>query len=125
MKTYTIGQAAQHMGVSVDTLRYYDQQGLLPFVARSENGYRVFSQEDLAWLDTISCLKGTGMELKDIRVFIHWCMQGDSTLENRLDLFRARRHEVLAQIAELQQCLHKLDCKIQHYEQALEARDRS
>ena len=76
MKTYTIGQAAERAGLSADTLRYYDKQGLLPFVARAENGYRVFTEEDFAWLDTIACLKGTGMELKDIRTFIRWCMQG-------------------------------------------------
>ena len=38
MKTYTIRQAAEHIGVSVDTLRFYDKQGLLPFVGRGDNG---------------------------------------------------------------------------------------
>ena len=48
MNTYTIGQAAERAGLSADTLRYYDKQGLLPFVARAENGYRVFTEEDFA-----------------------------------------------------------------------------
>ena len=117
MKTYTIGQAAERAGLSADTLRYYDKQGLLPFVARAENGYRVFTEEDFAWLDTIACLKGTGMELKDIRTFIRWCMQGDSTLQNRLDLILARKREVESQISQLRGYLNKLD----HYRQALNA----
>ena len=121
MKTYTIGQAAERAGLSADTLRYYDKQGLLPFVARAENGYRVFTEEDFAWLDTIACLKGTGMELKDIRTFIRWCMQGDSTLQNRLDLILARKREVESQISQLRGYLNKLEQKIDHYRQALNA----
>lgn len=121
MKTYTIGQAAERAGLSADTLRYYDKQGLLPFVARAENGYRVFTEEDFAWLDTIACLKGTGMELKDIRAFIRWCMQGDSTLQNRLDLILARKREVESQISQLRGYLNKLEQKIDHYRQALDA----
>ena len=121
MKTYTIGQAAERAGLSADTLRYYDKQGLLPFVARAENGYRVFTEEDFAWLDTIACLKGTGMELKDIRTFIRWCMQGDSTLQNRLDLILARKREVESQISQLRGYLNKLEQKIDHYRQAQDA----
>ncbi len=121
MKTYTIGQAAERAGLSADTLRYSDKQGLLPFVARAENGYRVFTEEDFAGLDTIACLKGTGMELKDIRTFIRWCMQGDSTLQNRLDLILARKREVESQISQLRGYLNKLEQKIDHYRQALDA----
>lgn len=113
MKTYTIGQAAERAGLSADTLRYYDKQGLLPFVARAENGYRVFTlRRTLPGLDTIACLKGTGMELKDIRTFIRWCMQGDSTLQNRLDLILARKREVESQISQLRGYLNKLEQKI-------------
>ena len=120
MKTYTIGQIAERAGLSTDTLRYYDKQGLLPFVARAENGYRVFTEEDFAWLDTIACLKGTGMELKDIRTFIHWCMQGESTMQNRLDLILARKREVESQIEELRGYLTKLEEKIAHYREVLD-----
>ncbi|MGI5885366.1 MAG: MerR family transcriptional regulator [Candidatus Spyradocola sp.] len=121
MKTYTIGQIAERAGLSTDTLRYYDKQGLLPFVARAENGYRIFTEEDFAWLDTIACLKGTGMELKDIRTFIRWCMQGESTMQNRLDLILARKREVESQIEELRGYLTKLEEKIAHYREVLDA----
>lgn len=70
MKTYTIRQAAEHIGVSVDTLRFYDKQGLLPFVGRGDNGYRVFTEDDFSWLDLIACLKATGMEIREIREFV-------------------------------------------------------
>ena len=121
MKTYTIGQAARRMNVSVDTLRYYDREGLLPFVERSENGYRVFREEDFAWLEMIACLKATGLELREIRVFIRWSMEGEATLPKRLDLFLSRREEVLRQMQALERCLAKIDYKIGLYRQALAA----
>ena len=121
MKRYTIGQAAERAGLSADTLRYYDKQGLLPFLGRAENSYRMFTEEDFAMLDTIVCLKGTGMELKDIRTFIHWCMEGDDTLQNRLELILARKREVEAQIEQLRGYMDKLDQKIAHYQDRLKA----
>ena len=91
MKTYTIRQAAEHIGVSVDTLRFYDKQGLLPFVGRGDNGYRVFTEDDFAWLDLIACLKAAGMEIREIREFVRWNMEGDETIPCRLVLLRSRR----------------------------------
>ena len=114
MKRYTIGQAAERAGLSADTLRYYDKQGLLPFLGRAENSYRMFTEEDFAMLDTIVCLK-------DIRTFIHWCMEGDDTLQNRLDLILARKREVEAQIEQLRGYMDKLDKKIAHYQDRLKA----
>ncbi len=64
---YTIKEAAQIMGIPATTLRYYDRQGLLPFVERKQSGYRVFSDNDIMLLRVIDCLKRSGMELKDIR----------------------------------------------------------
>lgn len=47
---YTIGEMAKKMGVAPSTLRYYDKEGLLPFVERSGGGIRMFKDEDIEWL---------------------------------------------------------------------------
>lgn len=75
--TYTISEIAEKMGVSVFTLRFYDKEGLLPFVERI-NGRRVFKDEDFAWLRVISCLKTTGMPIREIREYIALCSGGDA-----------------------------------------------
>ncbi len=54
---FTIGQVAQIKTISTYTLRYYDDQGLLPKVFRDKNGNRIFTNEELKWLDMIKCLK--------------------------------------------------------------------
>ena len=86
MMYYTVGEMAKRLGVAPSTLRYYDQEGLLPFVERSEGGIRVFKESDYEWLLVIGCLKKTGMQLRDIKTFIEMAMQGDQTIEPRLAL---------------------------------------
>ncbi|AEW76905.1 hypothetical protein CF65_01113 [Aggregatibacter actinomycetemcomitans HK1651] len=85
--SYTTAQAAQKMGISAHTLRFYDKEGLLPNVGRDEHGNRRFTDKDLQWLSLLQCLKNTGMSLKDIKRFAKCTTIGDSTIEERLALF--------------------------------------
>jgi len=117
---YTIGEIAKTMGVSTSTLRYYDREGLLPFVERSNGGKRLFRSQDLEWLYVIGCLKKAGMPIKDIRTYIELTVQGDKTIGERLDLFRKRREAVRGQIEELEKTLALLDYKCWYYETAEE-----
>lgn len=64
---YTIGEMAKMLGIPASTLRYYDKEGLLPFVVRSSGGIRQFRESDIEWLRVIGCMKKAGMSIKDIR----------------------------------------------------------
>ena len=118
---YTVGEMAKRVGLSASTLRYYDQEGLLPFVERSSGGMRMFKDADYEWLQIIECLKKTGMPLRDIRAFIHMAMEGDSTIDDRLALIIRQQEAVRRQMAELQQTLDTLDFKRWYYETAQKA----
>ncbi len=116
---YSIGQAADKMGLTAHTLRYYEKEGLLPFVKKSGSGLRVFTDSDLGWLVMIECLKGTGMTLKGIKQYIDWYREGDSTLQNRLDMFKAQKVKLEEQMALLQKHMEKIAYKIELYEEAV------
>lgn len=118
---YTVGEMAKKIGVAPSTLRYYDKEGLLPFVERSSGGIRVFKEADYEWLKVIECLKKTGMPLKDIKTFIEMAVQGDETIDERLELIRKQRDEVGRQIAELQETMDTLNFKCWYYETAKSA----
>lgn len=120
MMYYTVGEMAKRLGVAPSTLRYYDQEGLLPFVERSEGGIRVFKESDYEWLQVIGCLKKTGMQLRDIKTFIEMAMQGDQTIEPRLALITKQKESVKAQIAELEETLRTLEFKEWYYNTAKE-----
>lgn len=116
---YTISQAAERMNLTAHTLRYYDKEGLLPFVVRTEGGIRHFTESDIEWLSLIRCLKSTGMPVKKIKEYIDLCMIGDETLEARRQIFIKQREEVLRQMAELTENLRTVEYKIKHYDEAV------
>lgn len=117
---FTIGEVAEKMGVSVHTLRYYDKEGLLPFVERHENGRRIFHERDIILLNTIECLKKTGMALKDIRQYVIWCEEGYSSVSQRLQLMENRKQEVQKQIDELVEMMTTIEHKCEFYRNAIE-----
>ena len=118
---YTIGEMAQKLNVAPSTLRYYDKEGLLPFVERSSGGIRMFKDEDMEWLRLLGCLKKAGMPLKEIRAFMDWSRQGDATIGRRLNLIENQRQSVLDQQKQLEETLLMLDYKRWYYQTAQEA----
>ena len=113
----TIQQAAEKLGVSSHTLRYYEREGLLGSqISRNESGHRRYSQQSLLWVKLLLCLKQTGMSLVEIRAFAEMSRQGTVTTEERL--FMLQRHEkTLSQhIGELQKAHSALQDKIERYE---------
>ena len=115
---YSIGEMASLLSLTPSTQRYYEKEGLLPFVERSKNGRRLFEKKDLEWLNLIECLKKTGMPIKDIRAFLEMTMEGDATISPRLELFRKQRAVVEQKIKELQETLEVLAFKEWYYQTA-------
>lgn len=118
---YTVGEMAKKLGVPPSTLRYYDKMGLLPFVERSSSGSRMFQESDFEWLQIIACLKKTGMKLVDIKRFVEMAMQGDKTIDERLDLIVRQKESVIHQIDELNETLKTLEFKVWYYQTAQQA----
>jgi DNA-binding transcriptional MerR regulator len=120
--THSIAEAAAATGLSPDTLRYYERDGLmLRPVARSTTGHRRYADGDLRWIELISRLRGTGMPIRDVRRYAELVRAGDGNEQERLDLLRAHRARVLAQLAEVQEHLGAIDRKIGIYTDKIEA----
>ncbi|ANZ63560.1 MerR family transcriptional regulator [Secundilactobacillus paracollinoides] len=119
--SYSIGQVASTLGVSIDTLRYYDKSGLLPFVKRSANGRRQFTENYVHLMRTIICLKNAGVSVNDIGKFIHLRLMGDSTLNQRYHLLEDHEEDLQRQINDLQETLSYLKFKKWYYETAVDA----
>lgn len=115
---YTVGEMARLLEVPTSTLRYYDKEGLLPFVERSSGGIRMFRESDLEWLQVIGCMKRAGMSIRDIRRYIELARQGDDTIDTRLEMFRRQREVLTQQIAQMQRTLETVEYKCWFYETA-------
>ena len=94
---YTIGQVSELFGLPISTLRYYDKEGLFPTMQR-DSGIRKFGEKELEALRVIECLKKSGLEIKDIKQFMAWCVQGSETYPQRRELFLHQKAAVEAEI---------------------------
>ena len=115
---YTVGEMAKLLGVTASTLRYYDKEGLLPFVERSSGGIRMFRDSDIEWLRVIECMKKAGMSIKDIRQYIELALKGDDTIELRLMMFRRQKEVLQQKMAEMQHTMAMVEYKCWYYETA-------
>lgn len=116
---YTIGQVSEMFGLPISTLRYYDKQGLFPGMGRV-SGIRQFSDRELEKLRVIECLKRSGLEIKDIRQFMDWCVEGAATYPQRKELFEKQRETVEAELERMNRVLDMIKFKCWYYEQALQ-----
>jgi len=116
----TIGRAAELTGLSADTLRYYERDGLLlrP-VSRASSGHRRYTERDLEWIRLITRLRATGMPIRDVRRYAELVRTGAGNEDARLELLLAHRSTVLEQLAEVQSHLAAIDEKIGIYEGAV------
>ncbi len=115
---YSIGQVAEMFGLPISTLRYYDKQGLFPKMDRV-SGIRKFSETEIEALRVIECLKKAGMEIKDIRQFMDWCVEGPSTYPQRKTMFETQKAHMEAEIERMNRTLDMLKFKCWYYEQAM------
>lgn len=118
MKKYRIKDVSELLGVSTYTLRYYEKIGLLNFVKRDENGIREFEPADLMTINTIICLKETGMSLKNIKEYLRLADDGLNSVEKRKKLFLEQKQKVIKEIAALNKSMKIIDRKINFYNEA-------
>lgn len=83
---YLIKDASKKLNISIYTLRYYDKEGLTPFVKKDENGVRKYTEEDLEWIRLLMNLRDIDMPISNIKEYIKLYLQGDKTIDERRDL---------------------------------------
>lgn len=121
MKSFLIGDISKMYCISQDTLRYYDKAGLLPFVKKNQAGRRIFTEDDLGYIEVIDCLKRSGIPVKEIAKFMDWCVEGDKTLPQRYAFMVEQEAALERKIQDLQTQLDFLRWKKWYYQIANEA----
>lgn len=116
---YTIGEVSEMFNLPIPTLRYYDKEGLLNDIKRDKSGIRKFNANTIEALRIIECLKKSGMQIKDIKQFMHWCAMGDKTLNKRKEMFERQKINIEKQIQDLQKALDMVKYKCWYYKQAV------
>lgn len=112
----TIQQAAEALGLSVYTLRYYERIGLIHPITREENTHRRYSAQDIGWIDFLTKLRAAGMSIRQMQAYADLQRQGDGTLPARLAILRDHRRQVEERLKEMQEHLRIIRHKIEYYE---------
>ncbi len=99
-----IGELSRQLGVSADTLRFYERSGILPRPPRGENGYREYGPIELDRVRLLLDLRRLDLPLDEAARLAGWCQAGhctETTAELPL-IITAKRAELRARIADLE-----------------------
>src|SRR5690242_15027629 len=102
MKPLTIGDVARRAGVGVETVRFYERQGLLEEPQRRASGYRQYDDEAVAVLRFIRRAKELGFTLKEIKGLLALRLDASATRAEVREQAKAKVADIEARIADLQ-----------------------
>lgn len=119
---YTIKQVAERLDLTAYTLRYYEKEGLLPFVERDERGNRIFNDNNIEWVMLICCLRDTGMSVGEIKRYVALCMEGDKTIGVRRQIILQHKLEVEQKIERMKHYLAKINKKLAYYDELVQGK---
>lgn len=124
MNYRSISEASAQFHIPESTIRYYEKKGLLPLIERDKAGRRLFSDDQMTLLGTIICLKNTHMPISDIKQYVDWILEGESTVERRLEMMSRHKQDVLGEIASMTESLDGIDYKIARYTKQIQERNQ-
>ena len=104
--------ACEKTGLSYETLKFYCKEGLVPDVKRDKNNYRIFDEKNIAWLKGLHCLRKCGMNIKDMKLYMNYCLEGPSTIPQRKEMLDKTKIALLSKMNEINECINFIDNSI-------------
>lgn len=121
---YTMKQACELTGMNYEALKFYCNEGLVPNVKRDRANRRIFDEYDIAWINSLTCLKKCGMGLKEMKEFLTLCLQGQSSVPERRTILENKRKDLLLAMHELQSSIDYIDRKQAFYDDVIAGRTK-
>lgn len=119
---YTTKEACEQVGISYETLKFYCKEGLVPDVKRDKNNYRIFDEKNIAWLKGLHCLRKCGMSIKDMKLYMNYCLEGPSTITQRKEMLDKTKTALLSKMNEINECINFIDNKQSFYDGVLDGK---
>ncbi len=113
---YTMKETCDKIGMPYETLKFYCKEGLIPNVARNKNNHRVFTEQQVIWIDNLSCLKNCGMTITEMKYYLELCLIGENSIDERRDILAVKRNDLLEKMSSLQTHIDYIDKKQQFYD---------
>ena len=116
---YSMKQACDKTGLTYDTLKFYCNEGLVPNVKRDKNNYRIFDEHDIAWINSLSCLKNCGMSIVEMKEYLDLCLKGEKTIPQRKEILDIKLKELEHRKQEIQDSINYINWKHKFYDDVL------
>ena len=119
-KLYSMKETSIKTGLSYDTLKYYCNEGLIPNVKRNKSNYRVFDDNDINWINNLSCLKKCGMSIIEMKEYLKLCLKGISSIPDRQIMLDKKLEELELKKKEIQDSIDFVNWKQNFYKEVLD-----
>lgn len=116
---FSIKEVAEKFNISPYTLRYYEREGLIPSVQRTNSGRRVYTDVDLGWIQIVCCMRATGMSISYIKNYVDLCINGKDTLEERRKIILEQKKIIKEEIKKYTDLLELVDMKLDYYDKKI------
>ncbi len=116
---YTMKQACEKTGLTYETLKFYCNQGLVPNVQRDSLNRRVFTDKNIAWINSLSCLKNCNMGIGEMKEYLQLCLQGQSSIPERKQILERKRLELEEEANRIRDAIAYIDWKQSFYDDIL------
>ncbi|MFZ7101721.1 MAG: MerR family transcriptional regulator [Peptococcaceae bacterium] len=113
---YAIKEVSERFHISPYTLRYYEKEGLLPPIHRTDKGNRLYSNVDLEWLQLICCMRATGMSIAYIKDYVDLCRLGEDTVTERRQIILNQKKIIENELKKYQNLLKMVNKKLKYYD---------
>jgi Predicted transcriptional regulators len=117
--SYSIKEVSQKFNISSYTLRYYEKEGLIPSVKRNESGRRLYTEDDLGWIQVIDCMRATGMSIAYIKKYVDLCAKGEDTIQERRKIIMDQKKVIEEQLKKYNELLNLVDMKLDYYDEKI------
>lgn len=116
---YSMKDVCKLTGMKYETLKYYCNEGLVPNVKRNDNNYRVFDEKDVAWIESLSCLKRCGIGIAEMKEYVDLCLEGKNSIPERKIILDQKKKSLEEKLQEVQECIEYINSKQQFYDDVL------
>lgn len=121
---YSMKEACRMTNMSYENLKFYCNEGLVPNVKRDRNNYRVFSDNDIKWIQSLSCLKRCGMTIAEMKEYLELCLNGEASIPERKVILAKKREALLEAKKEIEDSLAFIDWKENFYNEVLSGKTK-
>lgn len=116
---YSMKETCEIVGMTYENLKFYCKEGLIPNVKRDKNNYRIFDDNNIGWIKSLSCLKKCGMSISEMKVYLDLCLKGQTTIPERKKILAEKRKDLIDKINDLQKSVDYIDWKQGFYDDVL------